>query len=164
MLESVLFALAGGLLTVVSPCVLPVVPLLVGSSVGPDGSTRGAGRRVTGVILGFGGAFLVTTVLLASTLAAAGVTTAQLRVVSALLLVAFGATLFIPALGRAVERRTAWIARATTRVAGAPGRPEARAPPAADASARTRAWPGASRSGRSSASSGRPAWARSWRR
>jgi cytochrome c biogenesis protein CcdA/thiol-disulfide isomerase/thioredoxin len=85
---------------------------------------------VTGLILGFGGAFLVTTVLLASTLAAAGVTTAQLRVVSALLLVAFGATLLIPALGRAVERRTTWVARATSRYAGAAGRPEA--PGAAD--------------------------------
>lgn len=120
MLTTLLFALAGGLLTVISPCVLPVVPLLVGSSVGPDGSPGSAGRRVTGLILGFGGAFLVTTVLLASTLAAAGVTTAQLRVVSALLLVAFGATLVIPALGRAVERRSAWIARATTRIAGTP--------------------------------------------
>ena len=118
MLTTTLFALAGGLLTVISPCVLPVVPLLVGSTVGPNGAPGGAGRRVTGVILGFGGAFLVTTVLLASTLAAAGVTTAQLRVVSALLLVAFGATLFIPALGRAVERRATWVARSTSRFGG----------------------------------------------
>jgi cytochrome c biogenesis protein CcdA/thiol-disulfide isomerase/thioredoxin len=119
MLTTILFALAGGLLTVLSPCVLPVVPLLVGSSVDPDGSRGGAGRRVAGLILGFGGAFLVTTVVLASTLAAAGVTTAQLRVVSALLLVAFGATLLVPALGRAVERRAAWIARTTSRDGGA---------------------------------------------
>ncbi len=125
MLETILFALAGGLLTVISPCVLPVVPLLVGSTVGPNGAPGGAGRRVTGLILGFGGAFLVTTVLLASTLAAAGVTTAQLRVVSALLLVAFGATLFIPALGRAVERRAAWIARATKPFAATRLRPDA---------------------------------------
>lgn len=125
MLETVLFALAGGLLTVISPCVLPVVPLLVGSSVSPDGSPGGAGRRVTGLIVGFGGAFLVTTVLLASTLAAAGVTTAQLRVASALLLVAFGATLFIPALARTVERRAAWIARTTSRLAAGGGRPGA---------------------------------------
>ncbi len=120
MLTTILFAFAGGLLTVISPCVLPVVPLLVGSTVGPNGAPGGAGRRVTGLILGFGGAFLVTTVLLASTLAAAGVTTAQLRVASAVLLVAFGATLFIPALGRVVERRSAWIARTTTRIAGTP--------------------------------------------
>lgn len=110
MLPTLLFALLAGLLTILSPCVLPVVPLLVGAATGPGGTADRGGRRVAGIILGFGATFIAATVLLASTLAAAGVTTSQLRVASAILLVAFGATLAVPALGRGVER---WASRAT---------------------------------------------------
>ncbi len=111
MLATILFAALAGLLTVLSPCVLPVVPLLVGAAADPGGAADRGGRRVAGLVLGFGAAFIAATILLASTLAAAGVTTSQLRVASALLLVAFGATLAVPALGRRVER---WASRVTT--------------------------------------------------
>ncbi len=110
MVPTLLFAMLAGLLTVLSPCVLPVIPLLVGTATGRDGDGGGGTRRVAGLVLGFGATFMAATILLASTLAAAGVTTSQLRVASALLLVAFGATLAIPALGRRVER---WASRMT---------------------------------------------------
>ena len=87
MLPTMLFAALAGLLTVLSPCVLPVIPLLVGAADRSRRRTDRGGRRVAGLIVGFGAAFIAATVLLASTLAAAGVTTSQLRVASALLLV-----------------------------------------------------------------------------
>ncbi len=112
MLATLAFAVTAGILTILSPCVLPVVPLLVGATAdrepGTEPSRAHARRRVAGVILGFGATFVAITVLLASTLAALGITTTQLRLLAALVLVAFGATLVVPALGRAVER---WVAR-----------------------------------------------------
>ena len=118
---TLVFAAVAGLLTILSPCVLPVVPLLVGATTDPAGPERGrsgGGRRVAGVILGFGTVFVATTVVLASTLAALGITTTALRTLAALVLVAFGATLVVPALGRTVER---WAARMQPARATAPG-------------------------------------------
>ena len=50
------FALLAGLLTIASPCVLPVLPILLGSSVGPAGSTPNRTRPlfiIAGFILSF---------------------------------------------------------------------------------------------------------------
>ncbi len=47
-----LIAFAGGVLTVLSPCVLPVLPVLLSGTVG------GAGRPL-GIIAGFVGSFVV---------------------------------------------------------------------------------------------------------
>ena len=107
-----IFALAGGALTILSPCTLPVVPLVLGGAAVPGR------QRVAGVFLGFGVTFVVTTVLLASALAALDVTTDRLRLLSAVLLGLFGAMLALPRLARRVELATAPLARAGTRIAG----------------------------------------------
>lgn len=113
------FAFIAGVLTILSPCTLPVVPLLLGSA------SAGGRRRVAGLIAGFAAIFVAVTVLLASTLAAAGLTTDRLRLASALLLGAFGAVLLVPALGRWLEQRAAPLTRLGTSLAMAPsaGRP-----------------------------------------
>jgi cytochrome c biogenesis protein CcdA/thiol-disulfide isomerase/thioredoxin len=107
------FAFIAGVLTILSPCTLPVVPLLLGSA------SAGGRRRVAGLLLGFAAMFVAVTVLLASTLAAAGLTTDRLRLASALLLGVFGAVLLVPALGRWIEARTAPLTRMGTSLAGA---------------------------------------------
>jgi cytochrome c-type biogenesis protein len=68
------FAFVAGLLTIVAPCTLPVVPFVLGTG------TTGRRRRPLGIALGFGATFVLVAVLLASLLAAAGLTTSQLRV------------------------------------------------------------------------------------
>jgi cytochrome c biogenesis protein CcdA/thiol-disulfide isomerase/thioredoxin len=108
-----LFAFVAGTLTVLSPCTLPVVPLLVGSATG------GGRRRVVAIAVGFAATFVGTTVVLASALAAAGLTTDRLRLVSAALLAIVGAVLVVPALGSWAERRLAPVARLGTRMATA---------------------------------------------
>ncbi len=87
------FAFIGGLLTIVAPCTLPIVPLVVGA-----GAT-GGNRRALAIMLGFGATFVALSVLLSSALLAAGISTSQLRVGSALALGVFGAFLVVPALG-----------------------------------------------------------------
>ncbi|MBA2720120.1 MAG: redoxin family protein [Chloroflexi bacterium] len=94
-----LFAFIAGLLTILAPCTLPVVPLVLGSSVG---ASR---RRIPGLFLGFGATFIAVTVIFASTLAAAGLTTDRLRLGAAILLGVVGLTLAWRPLERWVERR-----------------------------------------------------------
>jgi cytochrome c biogenesis protein CcdA/thiol-disulfide isomerase/thioredoxin len=114
----VLFAFVAGLLTILAPCTLPVIPLVLGGSAG------GGRRRVAGIFLGFGAAFLAVTVLFAAALAAAGVTTDRLRIVAAAILGLVGLSLAWPRLGRVVERALAPVqAGATSRIAGRPGMP-----------------------------------------
>ncbi len=107
------FAFIAGVLTILSPCTLPVVPLLLGSA------SAGGRRRVVGLVVGFAAMFVAVTVLLASSLAAAGLTTDRLRLASALLLGAFGAVLLVPALGRWLEARTAPLTRMGALLVGA---------------------------------------------
>ena len=117
MLSVVLFAFVAGILTILSPCILPVVPLVAGTA------SSGGGRRLAGIVLGFAATFVAVTVLLASTLAAAGVTTDRLRLASALLLGLFGATIAIPRLRHWVEARLAVLANLGGRLAGQTVRP-----------------------------------------
>jgi cytochrome c biogenesis protein CcdA/thiol-disulfide isomerase/thioredoxin len=103
-------AFAAGLLTVLAPCTLPVIPLVLG------GASAGGRRRALGIALGFGGSFLATTVLFASALAAIGITTAPLRTLSAVALALFGLALAVPAAGFWLERRLAPLARLGARI------------------------------------------------
>ena len=135
------FAFIGGLLTIVAPCTLPIVPLVLGA-----GAT-GDYRRAFWIMLGFGATSVVLSVLLSSALVAAEISTNEFRLGSALALGFFGA---VRASG---ARRPAGEPSPTIcRLRGARDRRVERAPRGA--------WPRAPRSG----SSGHPASARSWHR
>ncbi len=112
MLVSLTLAFLAGVLTILAPCTLPVVPLVVGSTL------TGGRRRVVGVMAGFGLAFVATTVLLASALAAAGLTTDVLRLVSGMALALVGLALVVGPVGQRVGRRLDGVATVGTRVAG----------------------------------------------
>src|SRR5664280_2866775 len=99
------FALVAGILTILAPCTLPVVPLILGAAA-EDGR-----RRVAGLLVGFGLTFIGTTVLLASALAAAGLTTGTLRLAAAVVLGAAGLTLALPWLGARLDRFLGPLAR-----------------------------------------------------
>jgi len=93
------FAFVAGLLTILAPCTLPVVPLLLGAAAG-DGR-----RRVAGIFTGFAASFVAATVLLSAFLAAVGLTTDRLRLVAVAALGLIGLTLAIPRLGAWLERK-----------------------------------------------------------
>jgi cytochrome c biogenesis protein CcdA/thiol-disulfide isomerase/thioredoxin len=86
------FAFIAGLLTILAPCTLPVVPLLLGGAAG------GGRRRILGIFTGFAATFIAVTVLLSSVLAGAGLTTDRLRLVAVAVLGLVGLTLAVPRL------------------------------------------------------------------
>ncbi len=112
MLLVVVFAFVAGVLTILAPCALPVIPLALGA-----GSTGGR-RRVTGLVLGFGVTFIGATVLLAAALAAVGLTTDGLRIVSVVVLVGAGLGLAVRRVEAFFERRLGPLAGIGVRVAG----------------------------------------------
>ena len=92
-----LFAFVAGLLTILAPCTLPVVPLVVGAGTG------GGARRPLGIVIGLALTFTIATIVLASALAAIGVSTAGLRVLAVIALGVVGLSLAWPAFGQRLE-------------------------------------------------------------
>ena len=97
-------AFLAGVLTIVAPCIAPVVPLVLGAA------STGGRRRSLGILAGFGLSFLTVTILLASALAGAGVTTDGLRTASAAFLGFVGLTIAVPRIDRLLGTRLAPVA------------------------------------------------------
>jgi cytochrome c biogenesis protein CcdA/thiol-disulfide isomerase/thioredoxin len=97
-----LFALVAGAATAVSPCVLPVLPLVLSA-----GATGGR-RRPLGIVTGLTLSFTFATVALVYVIDALGLPDDLLRMVAIVVLLLFGATLVVPQLAARVE---AWLTR-----------------------------------------------------
>jgi cytochrome c biogenesis protein CcdA/thiol-disulfide isomerase/thioredoxin len=97
-------AFLAGVLTILGPCSLPILPLVLGAA----GTGRAA--RVAAVLAGFAGTFLLTTVVIAAALAALGVTTQPLRLLAAAVFAVAGAVLAWP-------RAADWLGRRAPRPA-----------------------------------------------
>ncbi len=110
------FAFLSGLITVLSPCILPVLPVVLSGGMG-------AGKaRPFGVLAGFVASFTAFTLALTAIVQAIGISPDALRIAAVVLLVLFGVVMLVPALGKWFEAATGWIAN---RGAGAP-KPAAR--------------------------------------
>ncbi len=97
MLVLVPFAFLAGVLSILAPCTLPVVPLVLGAGAG------GGRSRPLGIVIGLALSFVAVTILLASVLSALGISTAGLRVVAVVALGAVGANLAWPRFARHLE-------------------------------------------------------------
>lgn len=102
---AIALAFASGILTIVSPCTLPLVPVVLGSRADPYRWTR-----VAATVIGLGATFVVATVAIASLLAGVGVSLASARVFAAVVLGVAGLSLALPGLERWVERRLSPLA------------------------------------------------------
>src|SRR6478735_2989204 len=98
----VLFALLAGAATAVSPCVLPVLPIVLSAG------TTGGRRRPLGIVVGLTVSFTFATVALVYVIDALGLPDDLLRMIAIIVLLAFGVTLMVPALSSRVE---AWLQR-----------------------------------------------------
>jgi cytochrome c biogenesis protein CcdA len=97
-------AFLAGVVTVLSPCVLPLLPAILASSV------QEGRLRPWGVVTGFVGCFSGATLLLSALVLATGISPEILRAVSGALLVALGAILAVPRLSHAFELQAGGVA------------------------------------------------------
>src|SRR5437868_3042802 len=84
------FAFLAGIVTILSPCILPILPIVLSGSVG------GSKRRPFGIIVGFVISFTFFTLFLTTLVKLTGISPDALRIGAALVLLLFGITLLVP--------------------------------------------------------------------
>jgi cytochrome c-type biogenesis protein len=97
MLTTIFFAFLSGIITVASPCVLPVLPFLLSGSIGGK-------ARPYGIIAGFVVSFTLATLFIGVVVQALGIAPDMLRTVSVGMLLVFGLLLAVPFLHQFYER------------------------------------------------------------
>lgn len=97
MLILVLFAFLAGIVTILSPCILPILPIVLTSSLG------GGKKRPIGIVIGFVLSFTILTLTLSAIVRATGLSADALRVVAVIVIAFFGLTMLIPNSQAAME-------------------------------------------------------------
>ncbi len=93
MILLIIFAFFAGVVTILSPCILPILPIILSSSIG----TQQIGKaRPLGVITGFILSFTFFTLFLSSIVKAIGVPADSLRLFSVVVIALFGISMLIP--------------------------------------------------------------------
>lgn len=110
MLLLIAVAFLAGVVTALSPCVLPALPVVVAGSAG------GGPRRVAGIAVGFVAAFVLFTLTLTTALRNVGLSAEALRNLAIASLIAFGASLLVPALGERLAVALGPVARLGERI------------------------------------------------
>jgi cytochrome c biogenesis protein CcdA/thiol-disulfide isomerase/thioredoxin len=105
MLLLILFGFIAGAATAVSPCVLPVLPVVLSA-----GATGGR-RRPLGVVAGLAVSFTFATVALVYVIDALGLPGDLLRTLAIVVLLGFGLTLMVPPLAARVEAALSGVGR-----------------------------------------------------
>src|SRR5262245_23840354 len=100
------FAFLAGVVTILSPCILPILPIVLSSSVDTTGK-----RRPLGVVVGFVISFTFFTLFLASIVTALHIPADSLRVVAVIVLTFFGLSLFVPSVQNFSERLFSQLTR-----------------------------------------------------
>ena len=102
----ILFGFIAGAATAISPCVLPVLPIVLTA-----GATGGR-RRPLGIVAGLAVSFTFATVAAVYAISALGLPNDFLRKLAIVILLGFGVTLMIPPLAARLE---AWISQSASR-------------------------------------------------
>ena len=110
-MTDLIFGYIAGLLTLINPCVLPVLPLVLGAAV--QSNRHGP----LALALGMGVSFVSLGLFIALAGRAVGLTETMLAQAGAAMMVAFGLILIVPQFSRSFERATAgFAAEADTRL------------------------------------------------
>lgn len=113
MLPTVFLAFIAGVVTVLSPCVLPLLPIILATA-----AQEGKARPI-GVIVGFVGAFTLATLSLSFLVRSLGLPADLNRTLAATVLIVLGLILIVPAFHHAFERLAGALAGRVP--AGEPG-------------------------------------------
>lgn len=94
-----LYSFIAGIVTILSPCILPVLPILLSST-----ADRSGRRRPFGIITGFIFSFTFFTLFLSVIVRGSGISVETLRNFSLLLLIGFGLSILVPQIKVYVEK------------------------------------------------------------
>lgn len=97
MLLLIAFAFLAGIVTVLSPCILPLLPIILSSA---DGTGK---QKPLGVVIGFVASFTFFTLFLSTIVRSSGIPAESLRFFSIAVLSLFGASLLIPQIQTKIE-------------------------------------------------------------
>ena len=86
----ILFAFLAGIVTILSPCILPLLPIIL------TGSINEGKKRPLGIIAGFAGSFAFFTLTISYLARLTGLTTESLRIVAAFIIILFGLSMAVP--------------------------------------------------------------------
>ncbi|MEP7166700.1 MAG: cytochrome c biogenesis protein DipZ [Candidatus Woesebacteria bacterium] len=115
MLILIIFAFLAGIVTVLSPCILPVLPIVL------SGSLTGGKKRPLGIVTGFIISFTFFTLLLSAIVKATGISSEVLRTVSIIVIGLFGVSLLVPQTQILLEKLFAKISGLAPRSTGQEG-------------------------------------------
>lgn len=101
MILLIAFAFLAGIVTVLSPCILPILPIILTSSIG--GIETGKSRPM-GVVVGFILSFTFFTLFLSTIVHTIGISANSLRLFSVFVIAGFGISLLIPQFQLLVEK------------------------------------------------------------
>jgi len=101
MILLIAFAFLAGVITVLSPCILPILPIILTSSIG--GVNTGKSRPI-GVVIGFILSFTFFTLFLSTIVRVSGIPAETMRLVSVFVIAGFGISLLVPQFQVLVER------------------------------------------------------------
>src|SRR3989338_9984110 len=101
MILLIAFVFLAGIITVLSPCILPILPIILTSSIG--GVNTGKSRPM-GVVIGFILSFTFFTLFLSTIVRLSGISADTLRFVSVFVVAGFGISLLIPQFQMLIER------------------------------------------------------------
>lgn len=93
MILLVIFAFLAGIVTILSPCILPILPIILSSSLGDVSSGK---NRPLGVIFGFILSFTFFTLFLSTVVRLSGVSAENLRFISIFTIGLFGVSILVP--------------------------------------------------------------------
>jgi cytochrome c biogenesis protein CcdA/thiol-disulfide isomerase/thioredoxin len=93
------FAFLAGVVTILSPCILPILPIILSSTVDTSGK-----KRPLGVVTGFVLSFTFFTLFLSTIVRLSGIPAESLRYLSIFILIGFGLSLFVPKIQLTIEK------------------------------------------------------------
>jgi len=99
MILLLIFAFVAGIVTILSPCILPILPIILSSTVDTTGK-----KRPLGVVTGFILSFTFFTLFLSTIVKLSGIPAESLRYLSIIILIFFGLSLFVPKIQLLIEQ------------------------------------------------------------
>ena len=101
MILLIVFAFLAGVITVLSPCILPILPIVLSSSIGDKNIGK---SRPMGVVLGFVLSFTFFTLFLSTIVRISGISADILRLISVFVIAGFGVSLLLPQFQKFAEK------------------------------------------------------------